>query len=118
MTATGVLSTVLGNGVPSSSGDGAPSSTYPLDAPRGLACDTGGNVYVTSRTTVRLLPADANGVVDGSGPVTTIYGGAPRDTFPARSTSCLTGIAVVDATHIQVADACAGMLVALERVAQ
>jgi hypothetical protein len=50
----------------------------------------------------------SDGVVDGSGPVQTIYGAAPRDTFPALATSCLTGIAALDATHVQVTDACAG----------
>ncbi|HVK84310.1 MAG TPA: hypothetical protein VM513_09385 [Kofleriaceae bacterium] len=110
-----IVTTVLGDGVPASSGEGQPASTFPVDTPLGLACDGRGNLFVTSSQAVRLLPADAAGVVDGTGPVQTIYGAAPRDTFPASVTSCLTGIAVVDDTHVQVTDACAGMLVELAR---
>ena len=116
----GVISTVLGDGVAASSGQGAPAWTFPVDAPMGVACDAAGNVYATSSTAVRLLPAamtlDATtGEVDGSGPVQTIYGAAPRDTFPASATACLTGITVVDATTVWTTDACAGLLVELWR---
>jgi cysteine-rich repeat protein len=113
--AAGVISTVLGDGVPASSGEGTPARTFPVDAPRGLACDPFGNLFVTSSTTVRLLPASDGHVVDGSGPVQTIYGGPPRDKFPASVTACLTGLAVTSATSVQVADACTGLLVQLQR---
>ena len=113
----GMISTVLGDGVPASSGEGTPARTFPVDAPRGVACDASGNVFVTSATAVRLLPASDAGLVDGTGPVQTIYGAPPRDTFPASITACLTGIGVVDATRVQVADACTGLLVDLDRVA-
>lgn len=115
--ATGTISTVVGDGVPASSGEGAPSSTFPIHAPAGLACDALGNLFVTSSTTIRLLPADDSGVVDGSGRVMTIYGEAPR-TFPASVTSCLTGIASVDATTVRALDSCTGLLVELHQVAQ
>jgi DNA-binding beta-propeller fold protein YncE len=73
---SGVISTVLGDGVAASSGQGAPAWLFPVDSPAGLACDARGNLAVTSRTTVRLLPAaialgEVDGVVDGSGPVQT-----------------------------------------------
>ncbi len=110
---TGLISTVLGDGVAASSGDGVPAWTFPVDAPAGLACDATGNLYVTSSSTVRLLPADADGVVDGQGAVQTIYGAAPRTTFPALATSCLTGLAVVDDHTVQTTDACSGLLVEL-----
>ena len=113
--ATGNISTVLGNGVPTSSGDGAPASAFPVDSPLGLACDALGNLFATSTTTVRLLPADASGTVDGTGGVQTIYGAAPRVAFPASVTSCLTGLAIVDATTIEVTDSCSGLLVSLVR---
>ena len=35
-------------------------------------------MFVTSTTSIRLLPAADNGIVDGSGPVQTIYGAPPR----------------------------------------
>ncbi|MGE0871483.1 MAG: hypothetical protein AB7P03_23185 [Kofleriaceae bacterium] len=115
--ATGLISTVLGVGVPASSGEGFPAFRFPVDAPLGLACDGIGNLFVSSTTTVRLVPADPAGVVDGTGPVQTIYGAPPRDSFPASVTTCLTGLLVIDATTIQVVDACTGLLVELRRAA-
>ena len=111
----GTISTVLGDGVPASSGEGAPARTFPVDQPRGLACDAFGDLFVTSATTVRLLPASDSGIVDGSGVVQTIYGAPPRTAFPSSVTACLTGIAVTGASQLQVADACTGLLVQLDR---
>jgi hypothetical protein len=111
-----MISTVLGEaGVPASSGEGSPAHTFPVDNPRGLGCDGFGNLYVTSTTTVRMLPASDAGVVDGLGSVQTIYGRPPRDTFPATVTTCLTGLAVIGPTSVQIADACTGLLVELDR---
>jgi len=115
--AGGTITTVLGDGVPASSGEGAPARTFPVDAPRGLACDGAGDLFVTSASTVRLLPASDLGIVDGSGPVQTVYGAPPRTAFPSSVTSCLTGLVVTSATQLQVADACTGLLVQLDRVA-
>jgi hypothetical protein len=98
-----------------SSSEGSPSNTFSVDAPLGLACDALGNVFATSRNTVRLLPATDGGVVDGTGPVQTIYGKPPRASFPASVTRCLTGIQVIDSTTARVADACTGLLVELHR---
>jgi sugar lactone lactonase YvrE len=112
---TNVISTVLGDGTAASSGEGEPATSFPVDAPRGLACDALGNLFVTSTSTVRLVPADANGIVDGSGAVHTIYGAPPATSFPASVTRCLTGLAVVDATSIEITDSCSGLLVALHR---
>jgi sugar lactone lactonase YvrE len=110
-----IISTVLGDGVAASSGQGRPSSTFPVDTPLGLGCDASGNVLVTSSSTVRLVLASGDGVVDGSGEVQSIFGEPPRTTFPASVTRCLTGVAVVDETHVQVTDSCTGMLVELSR---
>jgi cysteine-rich repeat protein len=111
----GMITTVLGDGNPASSGEGGPASTFPVDTPLGLVCDASGNLFVTSTTTVRLLPADPAGVVDGTGTVQTIFALPPRETFPASAAACLTGIVTVDATTVQVADACSGLLIRLER---
>lgn len=112
---TGVISTVLGDGVPASSGQGTPARDFPVDTPLGLACDAYGNLFITSRTTVRMVPADDAHVVDGTGPVQLVYGAPPRDSLPATVTSCLTGISTVDDTTVQVTDACTGLLVELQR---
>jgi sugar lactone lactonase YvrE len=113
----GTITTVLGDGTAASSGQGAPASTFPVNAPLGLACDPFGNLLVTSTSTVRLVAADDAGVVDGTGVALTVYGASPRDTFPASVTRCLTGLAVVDAATVQVTDTCTGILVELRREA-
>ena len=112
---TGVISTVLGDGSVSSSGEGAPASSFPVDAPLNLACDDVGNLFVTSTSTVRMVLADSAGVVDGTGAVRTIYGRPPRDTFPQSLTRCLSGLAVVDTSTVRVTDTCTGLLVELRR---
>ena len=114
---SGTISTVLGDGVPASSGEGTPARTFPVDQPRGLACDAAGDLFVTSAAVLRLLPANDAGVIDGSGAVQTIYGAPPRTAFPSSVTDCLTGVAVVGPTTLQVADACTGLLVQLDRAA-
>ena len=112
---TNMISTAIGDGSVSSAGDGGPASIFPVDAPLGIACDAIGNVYVTSKISVREVAADASGVIDGSGLALTIYGEPPRDTFPASATGCLTGLALSDAKHVEVIDACSGLLVHLQR---
>lgn len=115
---TNTITTAAGTGVADSSGEGDPAFDFPLDQPRGLACDPKGNVYVTSRSTVRVLLADDNGRVDGSGAIQTIYGAPPRTSFPSTTAQCLTGIAAPTSTTVQVADACSGLLVELSRAPQ
>lgn len=106
---------VLGTGEAASSGDGAPASTFPVQAPRGLAFDAHGNLLVSSTRAVRLVSADENGVVDGSGAVLTLYGAAPRAGFPEDSTFCLSGLHAPADGVVHVADACQGYLVELTR---
>jgi sugar lactone lactonase YvrE len=112
---TGIISTVLGEGTFASSGEGAPATIFPVDRPGGLACDPAGNLFVTSTSTVRVVGANSFGVVDGTGTVHTIYG-KPGEPFPATASRCLTGLIVLDATHVQVVDSCTGMLVELDRM--
>jgi sugar lactone lactonase YvrE len=114
-TATGLITSVLGDGVAASSGEGTPANIFPVDAPRGLACDDLGNLFVASTATIRLLAADDDGVVDGSGAVSTIYGLPPRDESPANLTRCIAGVAVRDAEAVQLVDSCVGLLVELTR---
>ncbi|HXV78108.1 MAG TPA: DUF4215 domain-containing protein [Candidatus Polarisedimenticolaceae bacterium] len=101
-----VISTVLGVGVADSSGNGAPASAFPVNRPKGLVCDAEGNLYIASTDTIRQLAA-TNGVVDGTGPVYTIYESAKH--------ICLTGITLIDSETLQVADQCVGDLVELRR---
>jgi trimeric autotransporter adhesin len=110
----GVITTVIGDGVAASSGQGLPATSFPIDTPRGLACDSFGNLFVSSGRAVRMLPAKDDGVVDGTGAVQTIFGAPPRDTYPASETSCLTAISV-NGDVVEAADACSGLVFALAR---
>ena len=105
---TGIISTVLGLGIEASSGQGFPATDFPVDEPLGLACDAFGNLFATSTNTVRLLPASDLHIVDGSGPVQTIYNQGAR----------LTGIAIVDEQTLWTTDADTGRLIELQRQAQ
>lgn len=115
VTVTNTITTILGDGVAASSGEGSPANTFPVESPLGLACDGLGNLFASSTNTVRLLPADPTGVVDGTGPVQTIYGAAPRRTFPSSVTRCLTGLQPVNPTTLHVADSCTGIVIELVR---
>ncbi|MDF1565561.1 MAG: DUF4215 domain-containing protein [Deltaproteobacteria bacterium] len=112
-----LVSTVLGDGAAASSGQGSPAWAFSVDTPRGLGCDSFGNLYITSRTSIRLVLADDTGVVDGSGAVQTIFGAAPRTTYPATVSECLSGLVVLPTDQVQVTEACAGLLIELERAA-
>jgi sugar lactone lactonase YvrE len=112
--ATNAISTVVGYGVAASSGDGSPATAFPVDTPLGLVCDAIGNLLVTSRTSVRMLPWTTVPVIDGTGRVETIYPMLPYTISPS-ATSCLTGIANIDATTVRVTDSCGGMLIELQR---
>ena len=120
----GTVTTVLGDGVAASSGQGHPANVFSVNAPLGLSCDALGNLFVTSTRTVRLLPAynpadDALAlpVVDGLGPVQTIYGAPPRIDFPESVSSCLTDVTSIDDTTLWITD-CRGMLIQLIREPQ
>lgn len=113
--AGGLITTVIGDGNPGSSGEGGPAFTFPVDAPVGMACDALGNLYVTSTNVVRLLPANDAGIVDGQGEVQTIYALPPREEYPASAAVCLSALLVVDTETLHVTDACTGLLVELRR---
>ncbi|MFN7933880.1 MAG: hypothetical protein U0R19_11155 [Bryobacteraceae bacterium] len=54
--ANGVISTIAGDGQPSSSGDGGPATNASIPFPSGLAVDSTGNIYVTDWSgRIRLL---------------------------------------------------------------
>ena len=111
----GVITTVIGDGTPASSGVGPPAHLFPVDAPLGLATDRFDNLYVTSTVAVRQVTAGADGVVSGDDEVRTVYGEAPRAVFPESATRCLTGVTVGADDVVYAADRCAGLLLGLHR---
>jgi cysteine-rich repeat protein len=114
-----MISTVIGDGVPASSGIGVPARYFPVDSPQGLVVDRFGNLFVTSRNAVREIYAGDDGVATGDDPVNTIYGRTPRENWPEPATFCLTGIGLapdsVDDSALYFLDACQGFLVKLTR---
>jgi hypothetical protein len=87
---------------------------FPVNAPRQLALDDFGNLYVASTTTVRLVAnVDGDRDADGDDRVFTIFGGGARDTFPESDMFCLHTVAVDEDGEVYAADSCQGVLVAL-----
>ncbi len=109
----GRISTVIGDGTASSTGEGAPASSFPLDDPRGLALDGFGNLFITAHDVVRVVLAPDAGPPSGDSQVITILGRAPRTEYPERTLRCLTAPAVIDDGRVAVADACNGLVLEL-----
>jgi len=105
---------VIGDGSVSSAGEGSPARLFPVNAPRQLALDEHGNLFVTSTTTVRLVAnVDGDDDADGDDRVFTIFGGGDRAAFPENSTLCMSALAVADG-HAFAADTCQGFVVELQ----
>jgi PKD repeat protein len=90
-TATGVMTTLAGNGGAGFSGDGGPSSAAVLNQPRGLGVDGDGNVFIADAYNHRVRRVDAV-----TGIITTVAGngvqGYGGDGGPATSASFNTPI--------------------------
>ena len=68
----GIISTVAGNGVPGSGGDGGPATSASLFAPAGVAVDAEGNLYIADPPVGRVRKVDTSGnisTVAGTGTV-------------------------------------------------
>jgi trimeric autotransporter adhesin len=82
--ATGIITTVAGNGVAAYSGDGGPATSASLNQPTGTAVDAAGNLYIADGANQRIREVAA-----GTGIITTIAGngtaGDSGDGGPATS---------------------------------
>jgi len=68
--ASGIITTVAGNGTGGYSGDGGPATSAELQFPRGVAVDASGNLYIADTTNDRIREVSA-----ASGIITTVAGG-------------------------------------------
>src|SRR5438445_11448456 len=57
--ATGIITTVAGNGVLGFAGDGGAATNASLSSPAGVALDAGGNLYIANYVTDRLREVNA-----------------------------------------------------------
>jgi len=85
VSASGIITTVAGNGTYSFSGDGGPATSAGLNVPTWVAVDSAGNLYITDAGNERVR------LVNTSGIITTIAGngvlGTSGDGGPATSAS-------------------------------
>jgi uncharacterized protein (TIGR03437 family) len=103
--ATGIITTVAGNGTPGYSGDGGPASSAQLDQPQGVAVDGSGNLYIADNNAAIRKVAAATGII------TTVAGAAlingySGDGGPATSAhlNYPHGVAVDGSGNVYVAD--------------
>jgi len=82
--ATGIVTTVAGNGAYGYSGDGGPATSAQLNFPPGVAADSGGNLYIADYDNARIRKVAA-----ATGIITTVAGngtaGYSGDGGPATS---------------------------------
>ena len=101
---TGLVSTVAGNGVEGSQGDGGPARSASLDSPAGLAVDAAGNLFISDAHNQRVRRVDA-----ATGAISTLAGtGAPGFSDGAAASAALRlprGLALDAAGTLYIVDA-------------
>jgi sugar lactone lactonase YvrE len=80
--ATGIITTVAGDGASGFSGDGGPATSASLNSPRGVAVDASGNLFIADFSNDRVRRVDAV-----TGTITTVAGGVFGDGGPATGAS-------------------------------
>jgi hypothetical protein len=95
--ATGVITTVSGNGVAGSSGDGGPAANAELNNPVSVAADTAGNLYVADSGNKRVRK-----IALAAGTITTIGNG--KSPYPDSLHTFPCALAVDAAGNVYIAD--------------
>lgn len=75
--ATGIITTVVGNGTAGFSGDGGPASSAQLNLPTGVVFDASGNMYIADSGNKRIRRVDAL-----TGVITTVAGNGTTGVSP------------------------------------
>ena len=100
-----IITTVAGTGTPNYSGDGFPAINAALNAPRGLAFDSAGNLYIadSGNHAIRMVSASTQRISTVAGTGTLGYNG---DNIPAATAQLNypRGIALDSAGNIYIAD--------------
>ncbi|MFC5865373.1 chitobiase/beta-hexosaminidase C-terminal domain-containing protein [Acidicapsa dinghuensis] len=109
--ATGVITTVAGNGIPGYSGDGGPATSAELDYPYGIGVDSAGDLYIADTSNHRIRKVNA-----ATGTITTVAGdgtaGNSGDGGPATSGEMTYpyGIAIDASGNIYTSDWISGVI--------
>ncbi len=101
---SGIISTVAGNGVGEFSGDGGPATSASLWGPKGVAVDSGGNLYIADFDNGLVRKVDSSGIITtvaGGGTDKVSGGGQPATTVEF---SWLTDVEVDGAGNLYLAD--------------
>jgi uncharacterized protein (TIGR03437 family) len=104
--ASGTLTLIAGNGRPGFSGDGGSAVNAQLNAPQGLALDSGGNIYIADSQNNRVRKVSTSGTIttfagDGTVNPPNFWGDAGPAT--AASLHLPTGLAIDSAGNVYIA---------------
>ena len=103
--ATGIITTVAGNGFAGYSGDGGPATSASLNYPSGISIDTSGNLYIAdaSNHCIRKVDSATGAITTIAGDGTAGYGG---DGGPSASALLNNphGVSVDTAGNVYIAD--------------
>src|ERR1035437_257520 len=104
----GVIPTVAGNGLHSSSGDGGPATNAALGLPAAVALDAAGNLYIADQLNNRVRKVMPGGVIS-----TVAGGGMAGDT--AASLSAPSGLAVDASGNVYISERLANRIRRINR---
>ena len=102
--ATGIITTVAGNGFGGFSGDGGPATSASLTNPFDVALDGAGNLFIADFSNSRIRKVDTSGIITtvaGNGGFTFSGDGGPATSASLRSP---TGVALDGAGNLFIAD--------------
>jgi RHS repeat-associated protein len=103
--ATGIITTVAGNGTRGFSGDGGPATGATLAYPSGLALDSAGNLFIADEDNARIRRVDAS-----TGTITTVAGngqwayGGDGGSATSAELSFPSGVVVDTSGNLYIAD--------------
>jgi sugar lactone lactonase YvrE len=100
---SGIIATVAGNGTPGFAGDGGPATGAQLYSPRGVAVDSGGNLYIADTYNQRIREVTSGVIFTIAGNGTPGYSG---DGATASSAELYdpTGVAIGSGSNVYIAD--------------